>query len=190
MHAPQPLPLLILDLDETLIHAVAAPLRWPHDFQVGPWLVYKRPGVDQFLTRMAPHFQLAVWSSATGDYVDAVVTQLFGAESGLQFQWCRDRCTDRYDPEHQCRYWIKDLKKTKRAGFPLERTLMVDDTPSKLERNFGNAVYVSPFTGDPNDTELRQLGPFLLSLADCRNVRGVEKRGWRCRQTADIAEEL
>ncbi|MCR9200547.1 MAG: HAD family hydrolase [Planctomycetaceae bacterium] len=189
MHAPQPLPLLILDLDETLIHAVAAPLRRPHDFQVGPWFVYKRPGVDQFLTRMATDFQLAVWSSATPDYVDAIVARLFGAEPALQFQWSRDRCTDRYDPEYQCRYLVKDLNKTKRAGFPLERTLMVDDTPSKLERNFGNAVYVLPFTGDPNDTELRQLGPFLLSLADCRNVRVVEKRGWRSRQTADIAEE-
>ena len=76
-------------------------------------------------------------------------------------------------------YWVKDLKKVKRLGYDLNRMLMVDDTPSKLQRNYGNAVYVSSFEGDPADRELLSLAPYLLSLVDCDDFRTIEKRGWR-----------
>jgi RNA polymerase II subunit A small phosphatase-like protein len=74
---------------------------------------------------------------------------------------------------------VKDLKKVKRKGYDLGRVLIVDDTPQKVERNFGNAVYVRPYFGDPEDNELAQLAPYLESLRACGNVRAVEKRGWR-----------
>ena len=57
--------------------------------------------------------------------------------------------------------------------------LIVDDTPKKVERNFGNAIYAKPYFGDPEDSELRDLSRYLKSLAALANVRSVEKRGWR-----------
>lgn len=173
--------LLILDLDETLIHAVDAPLEIQHDFKAGPYFVYKRPHLDQFIALVSSHFQLAVWSSSTPDYVAVIVDRLFSQDFELQFQWGRDRCVQRYHPEWQSSYWVKDLKKVKRAGYDLDRVLIVDDTPRKLERNYGNAVYVRSFEGDQSDNELQQLAPYLMSLADCPNVRTIEKRGWRSR---------
>ena len=172
-------PLLILDLDETLIHAVDAPLQSQYDFKVGPYFVYKRPHVDKFLESVSSAFRLGVWSSSTSDYVAVVVKHLFGRKHFLQFHWGRDRCVQRYDPEWLSCYWVKDLKKVKRAGYDLNRVLVVDDTPQKLERNYGNAVYVRSFEGNPSDNELQQLAPYLLSLADCANVRTIEKRAWR-----------
>lgn len=56
---------------------------------------------------------------------------------------------------------------------------MVDDTPAKLARHYGNLVRVRPFVGDQGDTELQQLGDYLCTLAGVPNVRAVEKRFWR-----------
>jgi RNA polymerase II subunit A small phosphatase-like protein len=65
--------LLILDLDETLIHASAELIRDDYDFQVYHYFLYKRPGLDTFLRLCAQYFRLAIWSSASDDYVNAVV---------------------------------------------------------------------------------------------------------------------
>jgi TFIIF-interacting CTD phosphatase-like protein len=41
--------LLILDLDETLIHASETPLDYRSDFLVYDYYIYKRPNLDRFL---------------------------------------------------------------------------------------------------------------------------------------------
>ena len=172
-------PLLILDLDETLIFATDQSVETSCDCTAGPYRVYKRPFVEQFLGTVRPAFDLAIWSSSTADYVATIVRAVFPAEIILTFQWSRLRCTHRYHPERQESYWVKDLKKVKRLGYDLCRVLVVDDSPEKLERNYGNAVYVKPFEGDPTDRELQRLGPYLVGLAGHPDFRAVEKRGWR-----------
>lgn len=57
--------------------------------------------------------------------------------------------------------------------------LIVDDTPEKCVRNFGNAIYAIAFEGNPEDAELEKLGRYLLTLKDKDNVRHIEKRNWR-----------
>jgi carboxy-terminal domain RNA polymerase II polypeptide A small phosphatase len=109
------------------------------------------------------------------------VKAIFPAEIFPAFVWDRERCVQRYDPERLETYFAKDLKKVKRMGFSLDRVLIVEDTPQKVERNYGNAIYVCPFYGDPNDSELPKLGRYLRSLATVPNVRCIEKRGWRTR---------
>lgn len=186
--------LLILDLDETLIHATAQPLREPADFEVFHYFVYKRPRVDDFLRRVAAHFRLAVWSSASDDYVQAIVGQLFPAGMLLEFVWGRSRCTPFRVPErdeqgfYNCDYsdrieYAKRLQKVRRRGFDLRRVLIVDDTPEKVLQHYGNAIYAKPFAGDPNDQELTELAAYLVSLKDAENVRVLKKRYWRAVQS-------
>lgn len=184
MHGTEQQTLLILDLDETLIHATSCPLQTVPDFTAGPYLVYKRPGLDIFIETVAQNFQLAVWSSAGADHVSEIVSEIIPETCPLQFQWSRQRCTARYHPGFQAHYWVKDLKKVGRAGYDLDRVLIVDDDPIKLERNYGNAVYVSPFEGDPNDAELNLLAIYLTSLAIAENLRTIEKRNWRSQARA------
>jgi hypothetical protein len=172
-------PLLILDLDETLIHAADRPLTPPHDFRAGPYHVHRRPFLDEFIATVASAYRLAVWSSSSPDYVEFITHRIIPDGIPLAFAWSQTRCIQRYHPEYQIRYWVKDLARVKRLGYDIRRIIMVDDTPSKLERSYGNAVYISPFEGDPTDLELQLLGPYLLSLASCDNVRTLEKRHWR-----------
>ena len=92
--------LLILDIDETLVFAAEQPLTQAHDFRVGPYYVYKRPHVGDFLSEMSARFDLAVWTSSGEDYAATVLTQLFAKPSHLKFVWSRQRCTRRFDGGH------------------------------------------------------------------------------------------
>jgi len=78
-------------------------------------------------------------------------------------------------------YYIKDLAKLKRKGYCLEQMIMVDDTPQKLERNYGNLVRVKEWLGNTEDNELLLLKKYLTDLKDINNIRQVEKRGWQSR---------
>jgi RNA polymerase II subunit A small phosphatase-like protein len=171
--------LLILDLDETLVYSTEQPLERECDFRIEQYFVHKRPFLAEFLAAVPEGFLTAVWSSASGMYVQAVVEQLFPDPTALQFVWSRDRCTQRLDAETLDLYWVKDLKKVKRFGFPLERILMIDDSPRKLERQYGNHLRLSTYLGEPDDGELLQVLPFLDHLRSFGNLRAVEKRYWR-----------
>ena len=120
-----------------------------------------------------------MWSSSTADYLHAVLDQAVLPSVEFDFVWSRERCVRRFDPEWQEHYFVKDLRKVKRIGFDLARVLIVDDTPKKLERNYGNAIYVSPYFGEPEDDELPRLEAYLRTLVTVDDVRPIEKRGWR-----------
>lgn len=87
-----------------------------------------------------------------------------------------------YDPDHY--YFLKQLKKVTKLGWSLERMLIVDDSPEKCRKNYGNAIYALPFEGDADDNELELLSHYLASLSSIKNVRKIEKRFWR-EQTVD-----
>ena len=90
----------------------------------------------------------------------------------------------RFFPESQEHEYVKDLRKVKRKGYDLGRTIMVDNSPRKLMRNHGNLVRIDDFVGDQNDRELKRLQNYLIDLAQVPNVRAVEKRDWQARYSA------
>jgi len=171
-------PLLILDLDETLISASEEPPSGHHDFLCGPYFIRKRPFAGSFLAAVALSYDLAAWTSATEAYARCVAEHLFDRVS-LAFLWARPRCTLRRDPCGPEEYFVKDLKKVRRAGYDLRRVLVVDDSLRALERHRGNLVQVRPFTGDPGDQELEHLAAYLIRIAGSDDFRRVEKRAWR-----------
>ncbi len=173
--------LLILDLDETLIHSSLEALGREPDFRCGPYLVYMRPGVTSFLRECAEIFELAVWTTATEDYAACIVERIFPEDCPPSFVFTRARCTIAYSHALRRPVYVKDLKKAKRRGYRLERILVVDDTPEMLARNYGNLVPVERFTGDPCDTVLRELLPFLREISEAEDFRRIDKRRWNYR---------
>ncbi len=174
-----PKPLLVLDLDETLVHTLEKPLSRPADLQVCGFHVYLRPHLREFLVAMQEVFDLAVWSAGSSDYVEPTVEKLFAGLNAPLFVWSSRRCTRRFDHEVHDVYYIKDLRKVKKKGFDLRRVLIVEDLERNCERNFGNAVYVRAFEGCSEDSELKSLAAYLKTLASQPNFRTVEKRYWR-----------
>lgn len=171
--------LLLLDLDETLIHATTSPLAVPPDFKFDSYYIYKRPGLDQFLTDISRHFTLGVWSSASDAYVEEIVKKITPGTIEWFMVWGKSRCTIKRDYNLDTYYFEKRLDKVKNKGFRLEQIIIVDDSPEKSRSNYGNAVYMEPFEGDRNDNELAYLYEYLLTLKAVDNIRAIEKRGWR-----------
>ena len=71
------LPLLILDLDETLIFGTETPPDRPADLRVDAYAIHHRPHLAEFIARVRPAYQLAVWTSATESYAAPVVRSIF-----------------------------------------------------------------------------------------------------------------
>jgi RNA polymerase II subunit A small phosphatase-like protein len=124
-------PLLILDLDETLVWATEDKQDGICDFRAFRYYVTKRPHLDRFLETVSLWFKLAVWTSSGEDYAAIVVGEIFN-DVTLEFVWASSRCTQRYDGETRQYYSLKNLKKVQRKGFPLGRVLAIDDSPEKL----------------------------------------------------------
>src|SRR5205823_543143 len=95
------------------------PLDRPCDFEAGQYSVYRRPFLDEFLAAVFDWYEVAVWSSASPRYVAGVVAGVFPRPEALRFVWARHRCTARFHHHLRHYYWVKDLKKVKRAGTPL-----------------------------------------------------------------------
>ena len=176
-------PLLVLDLDETLVHAEEKDKpflfgRSP-DFTTSDYVVYKRPHLDEFLSRMWKLYDLAVWSAAGTLYVNRVVEVIFDGYTQPVFVFSGVRTTRRFDHDRHEAYYIKDLKKVRKRGFDLRRVLIADDLELNAQRNFGNAIYVKEFNGELDDNELLLLADYLEQLADKPNFRAIEKRYWR-----------
>ncbi len=170
--------LVILALDETLVHVREEPLERPGDLQVDGYHGYRRPHLEAFLRGAAERFRLAVWSSASEDYVAQIVEQI-APGLRLEFAWGRSRCVRKMNFQEYRVTHIKDLKKVRAKGYDLRRVLIVDDSPEKLSRNYGNAVYLLPWEGAPDDVELPALLAYLHTLGEVPDVRSLEKRHWR-----------
>jgi RNA polymerase II subunit A small phosphatase-like protein len=171
--------LLVLDLDETLIYSVENPLERTPDFSVFNYFVYKRPGVDYFLSTCTSWFDTAVWTSAGSDYAHQIIQHIFPEPKKLQFIFTEERCNVRFDYESSSYSYVKRLKKLKKRGYPLDKVLIVDDTPETFIDNYSNAILVQKYKGEQEDEELFLLLKYLEMIGSVENVRKIEKREWR-----------
>jgi TFIIF-interacting CTD phosphatase-like protein len=180
--------LLVLDLDETLIHARGrgeTELPWPPQRQVAHYRLYLRPGVREFMTAVLERFvAVGIWTSATRDYATAMLDRIVDRRR-LRFLYARNRCVQRHGAELGESYWHKDVRELDGFGFDLEQILVVDDKPRSFEGSYENLIRVRPFEGDPEDRELAKLLHFLDELAPCADVREVDKRSWWTRFEAE-----
>ena len=176
--------LLVLDLDETLIHATDVKLAHEECFRFQNLYVYKRPHLDWFINEMQNTFNLGVWTASGHVYAEAVINQIFD-KNALEFVWSNQHCNlsrNLHNGEYET---IKNLRKLKNRGYRLENIIVVDDTPSKHRKNYGNLVTVKEYLGEQNDNELQLVAAYLKQLSAEPNIRTVEKRD--CRSQFDRA---
>jgi RNA polymerase II subunit A small phosphatase-like protein len=183
--------LLILDLDETLIHTEVIPDhmsdQFDWDFKMessngSSYYTKKRPYLDQFLKFAFENFDIAVWTAASKDYAENILKNIGIDESNLKFLYTKENCTLRADNRNGSYtgqyYGIKNLNKLKRKGYDLDQVLIVDDVLETAENNWGNLIRIKPYTYEREDTELLKLISYLEYIKNVNNVRSIEKRGW------------
>lgn len=184
-------PLLILDMDETLIKSECFPDDgyveegcFDISFKSDGYFYYtkKRPFLDEFIKYAFENFNVAVWTAASEDYATNVIKNILNMDK-LEFFFTRDRCTMKQNVYGDY-YGVKNLTKLKnKFGFEnslhfLDRVLIIDDVAETAVNNYGNLILIKSFIGDPNDTELLKLISYLEKIKDQPNYRKIEKRGW------------
>jgi RNA polymerase II subunit A small phosphatase-like protein len=192
--------LLILDLDETLIHSEEFPRtkesKEKFDFKVhcegdDYWfMTKKRPFLKEFIEYIFNNFDIGIWTASTRDYASLVLKNIGIDESKLKFFYTRENCTLRLDYNTNSYYGIKNLQKLKKRSWAkpyttkvgqmreLDRVLIVDDIVDTAVNNYSNLVLIKPFYFNEDDTELLKLISYLQKIKDEPNWRRIDKRNW------------
>jgi CTD nuclear envelope phosphatase 1 len=173
---------LVLDLDETLIHShhdgIVRPMvkpGTPPDFVLRVvidkhpvrFFVHKRPHVDYFLSVVSQWYDLVVFTASMEIYGTAVADKLDRGQGMLTRRYFRQHCTMDYGG------YTKDLK----AIHPdLSSILILDNSPGAYRRFPDNAIPIKSWFSDARDTCLLYLLPFLDCLRFTNDVRSVLDR--------------
>ena len=179
-------PLLVLDLDETIIYSDYSAIPGLFRFEKYGYHIHARPWLCPFLSDIRYYYDIGLWTAADESYAEAIADIYVRPLLTPIFVWSRKRCALKRDLDRDDRYYTGDggfnptkpLRKLKKFGYPLKRTLIVEDDPKKVQQNYGNAIYIKPFEGDIEDDHLKKLAKYLLDLEKEPDFLRIEKRGW------------
>jgi len=178
---------LILDLDETLIHADVNNYFINHDkilsfklenntqkkynralststIQV-PIPIMLRPGVKKFLQLISEIYEIVVFTASKKDYADTVLNYLDPEGTLIKHRLYRDNCIPICG-----KIYVKDLRIINDRC--LENIVIVDNSMYSFSNQLSNGILITSFFNDRNDIELLNLGNYLVNyLANVKDVR-------------------
>lgn len=186
---------LVLDLDETLVHSSfkAPGLGDPKPDFIVPVVidgithkvyVLKRPFADEFLRETAKHWELVIFTASLSKYADPLLDML-DKERVITARLFREHCV-LYNGNY-----VKDLSK---VGRKLKNQVFIDNAPKSYLFQPNNAVPITSWFDDMNDTELKDIIPVLnttlLEVDDVRSVLDANNKSfrWLCRQATSAPE--
>ncbi|KAJ2807193.1 Nuclear envelope morphology protein 1, partial [Coemansia furcata] len=164
--------ILVLDLDETLIHSSPqGSYRAHHRIEVVIdkvaclYYVYKRPHVDYFLRRVSEWYKVVIFTASLAEYADPVIDLLDSQNKLIEGRYFRESCVP-----HDSSY-AKDLA----AIDPdLSQIVLVDNSPLSYFINPTNGIPIQPWVNsDPKDEALLDLLPLLDALRFTDDVRSI-----------------
>ena len=104
-------PLLILDIDETLIHTDSAPIEYEKqldfDFKFkgnsskSLYYTKKRPYLDEFLNYAFENFDVSIWTAAGDEYAEEILKGIGLDKSKLKFFYTQENCTLKFSYDYQ-----------------------------------------------------------------------------------------
>lgn len=166
--------LLVLDLDETLVHSVARPELGDYQltvqtspvssFQIG---VRLRPFVKDFLSKASQLFEIAIFTSAQSPYANTVIDFLDPAGTLIQHRLYRDHC------KVVDGLAVKDLQLFR--GVDLKDIIICDNLVGNFRMQLNNGVPIKTWTEDREDKELVLLLQYLMKIARVPDVRVVNQ---------------
>merc|ERR1712088_1022802 len=173
---------LVLDLDETLIHShhdgvlrQTVKPGTPPDFILKVtidrhpvrFFVHKRPHVDFFLEMVSKWYELVVFTASMEIYGTAVADRLDNNTGILRRRYYRQHCTLDFGS------YTKDLSA---INDDLSSVFILDNSPGAYRAYPDNAIPIKSWFNDPSDTALLNLLPVLDALRFVTDVRSVLSR--------------
>ena len=186
---------LILDMDETLIHAEIQPESmkpikdWDFtitlknsnaDNKEETFIVYVkiRPFYDEWMENLANYFEIVVFTAAEQDYADAILDVL-DTENLINHRLYRQHWINIED-----RYFVKDLRIIKDRD--LKDMILVDNSIISMAFNIDNGIPVAPFyRWIKNDEELLFLHSYLDEIYHIEDVRDHNKDKFKLKEIQD-----
>lgn len=163
--------ILVLDLDETLVHSTAQSAK-DCDFMVEVlinrssclYYVSKRPHVDHFLDQVSSWYHLVIYTASLKEYADPVISWLDRGRRVFRKRLFRSACVERDG------VYLKDLTL---VDSDLARVALVDNSPASFLVHPDNAIPIEGWINDRKDTGLLDLLPFLDALRFVEDVRSI-----------------
>lgn len=150
---------LILDMDETLIHSSNFP---PHPkieyFVISDkstdtqFYVFKRPGLDEFMEFVQKHFDVFIFTYGEKQYADPILDKIVPSID-KNHRLYRDLC------ELSSGSVKKDLAMFKTSE---KNIILVDDNSAQINFNPSNTIKIKRWNGVPNDRALIDWLPGIL----------------------------
>ena len=176
--------LILLDLDETLIHSehdikdkdinkYDSIIRFKDStsdsneyYQIG---IYIRNGVHNFLSVLNKYFVVGIFTASEKDYADAIIKHLDPNRNIIKFCLYRNNCINVNDLIN-----IKDLRIIKDVN--MSKTVLVDNNIYSFAPQLSNGILINSFYGDKNDVELLNVLSYLLEfILPADDVRKVNE---------------
>ena len=167
--------MLILDLDETLVHSSLKPIQYKdHTLQPDIVLkvkfhsnyynvyVLKRPYVDEFLIAMSKIYNLIIFTASVQEYADPLLDQL-DKNKVIKLRYYRNSCTLNKEGK-----FVKDLSTLYKD---LNNVILLDNNPISYSYNKSNGLPIITWHSNKKDKELQKLIPVLEFLSKVKDVR-------------------
>ena len=186
-------PLLVLDLDHTLLDFSSRKLRQATSHVVGNQIAakLKRPFMDEFLTLTYRHYDLAVWSQTSWRWLETKLTELgMLTHPGYKFCFVLDKTsmfsvTSKKRDGTKVKHHVKPLQIiwSKFMRWGVHNTVHLDDLSRNFALNLGSGLKVTPYyrkkSSGKKDVELQLLATYLEKVAvESENFEDVNFEKW------------
>lgn len=181
VHVPDPIfitstkPVLIIDLDETLIHATMGRKFGDNVFTIKSrthgnvvFSVTIRPHAHEFLETVAQHYTLVLFTAAEQTYADECIKLLDPHKTLFTLKLYKRNCLS-----IDKKFNIKDLRMFR--NIPMNEILILDNNPVCYLLQPANAIPVTSFYFDAEDAELMKLARILSIVAPMPDKQEVLK---------------
>jgi len=168
-------PLLVLDLDETLIKSFSDPLEHPFDFFVCDMYVYKRPFLEYFLKTVSIKYDIAIWSAGGSEYVKQVVEHIIPKNVYVQFVYSKNQCE--YSLINETLQLIKPLSKIYKYNY--DNMIIIDDNGDLTRENHQHCIIPEKYNGTQYDCELINILYYLDYILAYPDFKVMPHREWR-----------
>lgn len=169
---------LVLDLDETLVHcttersvqqpAITFSVMW----NGGTYFVsaMKRPFLQEFMEEVSNLFEVVIFTASQKVYANKLLDII-----DPEFKWSKKRLF-----RESCAFiegnYIKDLAV---LGRDISKVVIIDNSPQAFALQYDNALPISSWFEDSNDSELVKVLPLLRKLAVADDVRPILRKRFK-----------
>ena len=178
--------LLIIDMDETLVHSdldftleqkikkYDAILHFNSDEEKNiPIPLIIRPGTKKFLDYAAKEFDLVVFTASDQQYADEVIDYIEKDKKYFKMRLYRNHCLF-IEPG----LYIKDLRIF--SGIKnMEDIIILDNSIFSFANQLNNGILITSFFSDMNDTFLENVKCYLDYIKNEKDIRVINKQSFR-----------